>query len=309
MFQVKLSNGFKIPIIGLGTWQSKFGECKQTVKDAIDFGYRHIDTASYYENENEIGEAINEKITDGTIKRENLFVTTKCWNTAHSKDKVIESCKKSLRALNLDYVDLFLIHWPMGYKEGTELLPFDSNGKMQFSDVDYLETWAAMEECHKQGLARSIGLSNFNVNQIKRVWENAKIKPVMNQIECHPYLTQTELIEFCKSLNIQVTAYCPLAAPYQYGDKPGEKLLLEDEKIKQLSSKYNRSPAQICLRYQVQRNIIVIPKSSNKERLKSNFEIFDFTLSQEEMKDIEELNCNLRICTMNHSIHHPHYPF
>ncbi|XP_023242823.1 aldose reductase-like isoform X2 [Centruroides sculpturatus] len=283
MSQVQLSNGYKVPLVGLGTWKSKLGEGKQAIKDAIELGYRHIDCALFYENEEEIGEAIKEKIDDGTVKREELFITSKCWNTYHSKDKVLESCQKSLKALKLDYLDLFLVHWPMGYK--------------------------GMEECHKRGYVRSIGISNFNISQIKRLWENANIKPVMNQVESHPYLNQLELLEFCNRLNIKVTAYCPLGAPYRYGSKPGEKNLLEDPKLKEIASKYNKTTAQVALRYQIQRGVIVIPKSSNKERLKSNIEIFDFQLSQDEMKAIEGLNCNIRTCPMIEVKNHPYYPF
>ncbi|XP_067133092.1 aldo-keto reductase family 1 member B1-like isoform X1 [Centruroides vittatus] len=309
VLRVQLSNGYKIPAIGLGTWKSKLGEGKQAVKDAIELGYRHIDCALYYENEEEIGEAIKEKIDDGTVKREELFITSKCWNTYHSKDKVVECCQKSLKALKLDYLDLFLIHWPMGYKEGGDLLPTDANGHFLFSDVDYLETWMGMEECHKRGYVRSIGISNFNISQIKRLWENAIIKPVMNQVESHPYLNQFELLEFCNRLNVKITAYCPLGAPYQYGSKPGEKNLLEDPILKEIASNYSKTTAQVALRYQIQRGVIVVPKSSNKERLKSNIEIFDFKLSRDEMKAIEALNCNIRIVTMIHSKSHPYYPF
>lgn len=296
---VNLSNGKSVPIVGLGTWKSKPGEVKQAVKDAIDAGYRHFDCAFIYQNENEIGEALQEKIGDGSVKREDLFITSKCWNTFHSRDKVFECLKKSLSLLKLDYLDLYLIHWPLGYKEDGELFPKDENGKFLYSDIDYLETWKAMEDCHKKGLVRSIGLSNFNSVQIKRICSNATIKPVMLQVECHPYLTQSSLIEFCKDLNIAVTAYSPLGSPDRPWAKPDDPQLLEEPKIKEIGNKYNKSSAQVLLRYQVQRGVIVIPKSVTKQRIISNIQLFDFELTPEEMETITSFNRNYRVCHLS----------
>lgn len=306
---VNLSNGKSVPIVGLGTWKSKPGEVKQAVKDAIDAGYRHFDCAFIYQNENEIGEALQEKIGDGSVKREDLFITSKCWNTFHSRDKVFECLKKSLSLLKLDYLDLYLIHWPLGYKEDGELFPKDENGKFLYSDIDYLETWKAMEDCHKKGLVRSIGLSNFNSVQIKRICSNATIKPVMLQVECHPYLTQSSLIEFCKDLNIAVTAYSPLGSPDRPWAKPDDPQLLEEPKIKEIGNKYNKSSAQVLLRYQVQRGVIVIPKSVTKQRIISNIQLFDFELTPEEMETITSFNRNYRVCHLSWASDHPFYPF
>lgn len=306
---VNLSDGKSVPIVGLGTWKSKPGEVKQAVKDAIDAGYRHFDCAFMYQNENEIGEALQEKIGDGSVKREDLFITSKCWNTFHSRDKVFECLKKSLSLLKLDYLDLYLIHWPLGYKEDGELIPKDENGKLLYSDIDYLETWKAMEDCHKKGLVRSIGLSNFNSVQIKRICSNATIKPVMLQVECHPYLTQSSLIEFCKDLNIAVTAYSPLGSPDRPWAKPDDPQLLEEPKIKEIGNKYNKSSAQVLLRYQVQRGVIVIPKSVTKQRIISNIQLFDFELTPEEMETIASFNRNYRVCHISWVSDHPFYPF
>ncbi|CAN7992050.1 unnamed protein product [Ixodes pacificus] len=194
-------------------YQSEPGKVYEAVKNAIDAGYRHIDCALAYQNEDEVGRAIEEKIKEGVVERKDLWVTSKCWNTFHSKSKVLECCQLSLKRLRLDYLDLYLMHWPFGYQEGGDIFPRNQAGDILFSDVDYLETWEGMEECYEKGLVRDIGLSNFNSEQIMRVLKAAKVKPVMLQVECHPYLNQSQLIEFCKKLDIKVTGYSPLGSP------------------------------------------------------------------------------------------------
>ncbi|KAK9883233.1 hypothetical protein WA026_001422 [Henosepilachna vigintioctopunctata] len=180
---VTFSNGQKIPIFGLGTWKSEPGKVTQAVKDAIDLGYRHLDCAHAYSNEKEVGEAIKSKINEGVIKREDLFITSKLWDTFHRPDLVEGAIKETLKNLGVDYINLYLIHWPMAYKEGGELFPVDKNGKMMFSDVDYIDTWKAMEFLVEKGYTKSIGLSNFNKRQIERVLDNATVLPV-NLQEC-----------------------------------------------------------------------------------------------------------------------------
>jgi len=181
---VKLNNGYEMPIVGLGTSHTKScaGEVKQAVKDAIEGGYRHIDCALAYQNEHEVGEAIKEKIADGTVSRKDLFVTSKLWNTYHSFSKVEEGIRLSLKNLDLEYLDLYLIHWPMGYQENTVLFPKDDNGKFIYHDADYLETWKGMEHCVNLGLTKSIGVSNFNIDQLKKIIDNSSVKPVTNQV-------------------------------------------------------------------------------------------------------------------------------
>ncbi|KAB0794457.1 hypothetical protein PPYR_11296 [Photinus pyralis] len=171
---VKLNNGLEIPIFGLGTWKSNPGEVTQAVEDAIDAGYRHIDCAFIYQNEKEIGVALAKKFKEGKIKREDIFVTSKLWNAFHSPHLVEGALRQSLQNLGLDYLDLYLIHWPIGFKEGGELFPIDADGKMQFSNVDYVDTWRAMEKLVQQGLVKSIGLSNFNKRQIEDILKVAK---------------------------------------------------------------------------------------------------------------------------------------
>jgi aldehyde reductase len=307
--KVKFNNGLEIPIFGLGTWKSKPGEVTQAVEDAIDIGYRHLDCAYVYNNEKEVGVALKNKIEGGKIKRDDIFITTKLWNTFHRPELVEVGLRKSLDNLGLEYVDLYLMHWPLGYKEGDELFPTDDLGKIQFSGVDYVDTWKAMEQLVKKGLAKSIGISNFNKRQIERILTVASIVPVTNQVECHPYLNQSKLNEFCKFKNIVLTAYSPLGSPDRPWAKPGEPLLMEDPKIKELAAKYGKTPAQILLRYQIERGIITIPKSVTKSRIAQNFDIFNFSLSSEDIDYINTFDCNGRFCGMTAGLDHPEHPF
>ncbi|KAJ3618787.1 hypothetical protein MTP99_005598 [Tenebrio molitor] len=262
--RVRFNNGLEIPIFGLGTWKSKPGEVRQAVKDAIDIDYRHIDCAHVYGNEKEVGEAIKDKISEGKVKREDLFIT--------------RAIKTTLSNLQLKYLDLYLIHWPLGYKEEGELFPTGEDGKIQFSDIDYVDTWKEMEQLVQKGLTKSIGLSNFNKRQIERILSVATIKPVTNQVECHPYLNQRKLIDFCKSKDITITGYSPLGSPDRPWAKPGDPQLLEDPKLKEVAKKSNKTPAQVLLRYQIQRGVITIPQSVTKSRIEQNFNVFDFEL-------------------------------
>ncbi|KAK8749074.1 hypothetical protein OTU49_015661, partial [Cherax quadricarinatus] len=306
---INFSNGKSVPVLGLGTWESKPGDMTAAVKNAVTAGYRHIDCAHLYGNEPEVGAAIAALIKDGTVTRDELFITSKLWNTFHAKSSVLPALKTTLADLGLDYIDLYLIHWPMGYKEGGDLLPADSTGKKLYSDVDYVETWEAMEECVKLGLTRSIGVSNFNKKQLERVLKVAKVPIANNQIEVHPYLPQNKLIEFCKSKGITITAYSPLGSPERPWAKPGDPVLTEDPKVKTLAQKYKKSPAQILIRFQIDRGLIVIPKSANKSRIEENFQIWDFQLSPEDIKLLESLECNGRICSSSEASDHPYFPF
>jgi len=304
-----MNNGLKVPQFGLGTWKSKPGEVTQAVKDAIDAGYRHIDGAFVYQNENEVGTAIVQKLKEGVVKREDLFITSKLWNSFHSPKLVVPAIKKTLELLGVDYLDLYLIHWPMGYKEGGGLFESDSNGKQLYSDVDYVDTWKQMEECVKQGLTKSIGISNFNKKQIERVLAVATIKPVMNQVECHPYLNQQKLIDFCKSKDILITAYSPLGSPDRPWAKPGDPSLLDDPKLKVIAEKYGKSTAQVLIRYQLERGTVVIPKSVTKSRIIENMNIFDFQLNKDDVKTIDAMDCNGRFVGLAPMKDHPHFPF
>lgn len=305
-----VSSGFKMPMFGLGTWKAEIKQAEEAVKTAIDLGYRHFDCAWLYGNEKEVGNAIQAKIAEGIIKREDLFITSKVWNTHHSKEKVCKSIHETLKDLQTNYIDLYLIHWPMGFKEGDDPIPQNKNGETLYSNVDYIETWQQMEQCCKEGLTRSIGISNFNSQQILRVLDVAEIKPVVNQVECHPHFKQQKLLEFCKNHNIVLTAYGCLGSPYKKASN--ELTVMEDPVIKQLAEKYQKTPAQICLRYQIQRGVVIIPKSVNKERLRSNMQLFDFEMSDSDISAINNIPDQVR--TTDGKQHkqiekHPHYPF
>lgn len=281
----------------------------RAVSEAIDIGYRHIDCAHLYFNEKEVGEAIKEKIKQGIVKREDLFITSKIWNTYHRPDLVEKAVKISLSDLGLDYLDLYLIHWPMAYKEGSDPFPSDANGKVIYSDVDYVDTWKAMEKLVEKGLVKSIGVSNFNSVQLTRILNAATIKPVTNQVECHPYLNQTKLFDFCKARGVTLTAYSPLGSPQRPWAKPDEPSLLEDPKVLSIAKRLNKTSAQILIRYQVERGIIVIPKSTSKSRIAENFNIWDFSLSEEDIKAINSLDCNGRLIPQAEGREHKDHPF
>ncbi|KAM3964455.1 aldo-keto reductase 1B-like [Aphomia sociella] len=309
---IRFNNGVNCPMLGLGTWQAQPGEegvVAQAIRDAIDLGYRHIDGAHYYANEKEVGQAIREKISEGVVKRENLFVTSKLWNTFHSPDWVETAVKLTLSDLGLEYIDLYLIHWPMAYKEGYDLNPVDENGKRIFSDVDYVDTWKAMEKLVEKGLVKSIGLSNFNQKQIDRVLEIANIKPVTNQVEVHPYLYQQKLFNFCKMRDIVLTAYSPLGSPQRSWAKEDDLNVLVDPVVKKIAEKYGKTPAQVLIRCCIDRGIMVVPKSANKTRLAENFDIWDFKLSNDDIKELSNLDCNFRAMSHEWALEHIHYPF
>ncbi|KAL1460815.1 hypothetical protein WDU94_012758 [Cyamophila willieti] len=302
---LQLNNGLEIPALGLGTWQGTpgSGEVKAAVLAAIDAGYRHIDTAEVYLTEEDIGEAIKEKIAQGDIKREELFVTTKLWITHFKPEMVVEACQNSCKKLGLDYIDLYLIHWPFAIK-GKDVDDLSFEGEE--SNVSLEETWRGMEKCVEKGFARSIGLSNFNSDQIKKIVDCAKIKPVNLQIEVHPYLNQRKLIDYCKKQNILVTAYSPLGAPWTNPDKP---LLINDPVLKEIADKYRKSPAQVVLRYLIQSGTIPIPKSSSPQRIQENIDVFDFKLEQADVEKIDALDQKARFCLMEPHKNATEYPF
>ncbi|XP_053690445.1 aldo-keto reductase family 1 member B1-like [Sabethes cyaneus] len=308
--RVFLDKENSIPMIGLGTWRSPPGQVRQAVQDAIDIGYRHIDCAHIYRNEHEVGDAITAKIKEGVIKREDLFVTSKLWNTFHRPDLVEGAVRTSLTNLKLDYLDLYLIHWPVAYKEGDELAPLSPDGKTCiFSDVDYVDTWKAMEKLVDARLVKNIGLSNFNSKQIRRVLDAARIKPVTNQIENHPYLHQSKLTKFCAENKILVTAYSPLGSPARPWVKEGDIVLLEDKKLKAIARKHGKEPAQVLIRYQLERGHVVVPKSVTKARIASNFDVFRFRLDKADMEQLASLERNERINPEFRARGHPHHPF
>lgn len=289
-----LSTGAKIPSIGLGTWRAQPGEVGQAVEYAIlEAGYRHIDCAYIYRNEKEIGLAFSKVFGSGKVAREEVFITSKLWNTAHAKNNVVQACKNTLHDLQLDYLDLYLVHWGLAVPAGVETEPVDKNGFMILDTVPMQETWEAMEELVQMGLVKAIGVANFTAPMLIDLFSYAKIVPAVNQIELHPYNTQKALVEFCQYKNIVVTAYSPLGSPGNIKDS-GKPVLLKDEKVVMLAEKYHKSTAQILLRWAIQRGTIVIPKSIHPENIKNNMAVFDFELSVEEMDTISALDKKLR---------------
>ena len=263
MINVKLNNGIEMPILGLGIYKiTDKKELYNAVKWAIDSGYRKFDTAQFYDNERELGEAIRKM----GIDRDKVFITTKIWNTNQGYKSTRESFEESLKKLNMDYVDLLLIHWPGQKKER------------------YLDTWRALENIYQIKKARAIGVSNFEIKHLNDIFANCVIAPVINQIERHPNLNRKELIEFCKSHNMNIEAWSPLA----------RGKLIDNKTLESIAEKYNKTVAQIILRWNIENKIVVIPKSITKERIEENIDIFDFSLEEEDIKKIDSMNNNKR---------------
>ncbi|KAJ8940453.1 hypothetical protein NQ318_007154 [Aromia moschata] len=305
---LKLNNGREIPVVGLGTYKSRRGEVEDAVKIAVDVGYRHFDCAWLYGNEAEVGKALEETISKGKVKREDLFITSKLWNNFHAKKKVVPMLRETLANLRLDYVDLYLIHWPFAFKETASLWPINE-GEGAYSDIDYLETWQGMEECVNLGLAKSIGVSNFNAHQIERLLKNCEIKPVCNQVEVNPNLNQKKLIQFCKQHDIVVVGYCPLGRS-EYAGTPGfPDPTIFDPKVAEIAQKYKKTPAQVVLNYLVSLGISVIPKSVTKSRIIENIDIFDFKFDPEDVAYLDSCNKNQRVCPLSEFDTHKYYSF
>ncbi|XP_061184500.1 aldo-keto reductase family 1 member B7-like [Saccostrea echinata] len=289
------------PMIGLGTFndfqrRGSNDDVKEAIKYAIDCGYRSFDTAYVYQTEIMVGQVVNDKIKEGVVKRDDIFITTKLWNTHHNPAHVRVNFFKSLQNLNCEYIDLYLIHWPFGFEDdASEAFPMDDKGYARFSDHDYMDVWTEMEKLVDEGLVKAIGLSNFNKSQIERVLQNCRIKPCNLQIEVHPYLSNKKLIDFCSSKGISVTAYAPLGNPNRSWAKGKEPTIFEEPILKEIAEKKNKTIAQVCLRFLHQRNIIVIPKSVTPKRIKENIDILDFELNDDEMKAIWSLDKGLRV--------------
>ncbi|KAM7002571.1 aldose reductase-related protein 2 [Tautogolabrus adspersus] len=313
---IELNDGTRMPVLGLGTWKSHHlprTSVQGAVEAAIAAGYRHIDTAYNYGNEVEIGKALRSKMQQGIIKREDMFIVSKLWLTHYAQEDIPLCLNKSLNDLKLDYLDLYLIHFPVGFKKmGDELFP-KKDGQMLTSDIDYVDVWRGMEALKASGKVKSIGVSNFNILQLERLLALCRVPPAVNQVELHPYLVQTELIEFCKSRNIALTAYSPFGSPARppelfRGDADPQKLL-DDPVIAEIAKKHRRSPAQVLLRYHVQQGVSVIPKSDRPHHILENTKVFDFHLTEEDMRALRGLDRGWRAVTLAEVRSHPYYPF
>lgn len=258
----KLHNGTEMPWFGLGVWKVENGsEVVESVKAALKAGYRSIDTAAVYKNEEGVGQGIK----DSGVPREEIFVTSKVWNGDQGYETTLQAFEDSLSRLGLEYLDLYLIHWPVGGK--------------------YKETWRALEKLYKDGRVRAIGVSNFHVHHLEDLLKSAEIKPMVDQVELHPRLSQKELRDYCKTNGIQLEAWSPLM----------QGKLLNNEVLREISKKYGKSPAQIILRWDIQSGVVTIPKSVKEHRIIENAAIFDFILSDEDIKKIDNLNQDERV--------------
>uniref|UniRef100_A0A5K3EZR8 Aldo_ket_red domain-containing protein n=1 Tax=Mesocestoides corti TaxID=53468 RepID=A0A5K3EZR8_MESCO len=277
---VKMPSGHSIPVIGLGTFKTTDREVvKTSISAALDAGYRHIDTAHIYQNEADIGEALKVKFAEGGIKREDVFITTKLWGTEHHPMDVRPACGESLRKLQLSYVDLYYVHWPVHL-----LRQGESRGPFTLED-----TWREMEKLVDAGLVRSIGISNFNKAQIDRIMAIARIKPAMLQIESSVVFLNEKLIKYAQLIGLPVTAYAPFGSP---GTSPDYANPLELPCVLDIAKAHGKSPAQVLVRHALQRQLVVIPKSTSPKRILENIKVFDFELSPVEMEALNNAEPN-----------------
>ncbi len=288
-------NNDTIPALGLGTWKSEPGEVYQAVKYALEEGYRHIDCAPIYGNELEIGKALQESFRSGIVKREETWITSKLWNDSHLPEDVEPALRRTLHDLQLQYLDLFLIHWPVALKKGIDF-PRSGRDMLSSTEAPLTTTWQAMEGLVDKGLVRHIGVSNFGTGNLSLLLENSRIKPEMNQVELHPYLTQSDLVEYCRKNDILGTAYSPLASSDRAAGlkAPDEPVLLEDSTVNQIASGYDCTPAQVLIAWSLQKGFCVIPKSVHEGRIKQNLQAQQITLSEQEMLKVDRLNKDYR---------------
>ena len=290
-----LSDGGRMPALGLGTWKAEPGVVGDAVREAIRIGYRHIDCAPVYQNEAEIGAALRAAFDDGDVAREDLWITSKLWNDRHLAADVPGALERTLNDLGLDYLDLYLIHWPLAQRPGVAF-PTNPDDWLGPDEAPVSGTWSAMEDAVRAGHCRHIGVSNFSIRKIRALLETASVRPAANQVESHPWLAQNELLAFCREQGIVYTAYSPLgsgdrAEGFKKDDEPKP---LEDDLIVEIAGSRGMTPAQVLIAWALQRDSSVIPKSSNPERLAQNFAATQAELTADDMARLDTLDVGYR---------------
>jgi diketogulonate reductase-like aldo/keto reductase len=286
MHTLSFKHNNQMPILGLGTFRSEPKEVYTAVLEALKMGYRHIDCAAAYGNEKEVGEAIADAVDSGVVTREELWITSKLWSDSHGKDNVQPALEKTLKDLQLDYLDLYLVHWPVAFKKGVEM-PEKADQFIPLEEVPLTDTWAGMEAALEKGLTKRIGVSNFNTQYLNALLETAKQKPEVNQIEIHPFLQQDTLVDFCKQVGIHLTAYAPIGSG---GAEDDALNLFKSGVLLDIAQTHGMTVAQVALKWGIQRGISVIPKSTNLSRLQENLDTLKFELSASDMEKIAALN-------------------
>jgi alcohol dehydrogenase (NADP+) len=290
-----LNDGNTIPALGLGTWKSQEDSAYQAVKEALRVGYRHIDGAWIYENEKEVGRAIRESIEEGVVTREAVFLTSKLWNSFHGPDDVETGCRDTLSMLGLDYVDLYLMHWPVAFRPGT-VLPEGPEGFWPLSEVPLAKTFEAMLKLRDKGLVKSVGVSNFSISKLERLSTETGVVPTVNQVELHPYNLQNELLDYCRDNSIHLTAYSPLGSL----DRPDalkrrdEPPLLENSVVKSIAADEGLTPGQLLIAWAIHRGTSVIPKSTNSDRIAQNFAAGSHRLSAKARERLDSVDTRFR---------------